>query len=269
MLMVQVVAVRLDHHRPSNAAGPAQGRAPLLIPVLILAFMSVLVRVLDLDLTFQRVFWSPAVGWSLGQDPFVLFLYHYGTWPAGLAASAGLALWLASRSWARLNPAGRLGGFLAVAMVIGPGLMVNVILKGHYGRPRPRDTAEFGGSEAFRPLGEPTFGPHGKSFPSGHSAMGFFWFAPCIYLWHRYRRVALGFAALAVAHGGLMAFARMAQGAHWLSDHLWAAGALYLVFWTLHVLLVSVASQSWIGARFAGSETALPSAHSGSLERLT
>ncbi len=269
MLMVQVSKVRLDQHRSSGSAGPSSGRAPLLIPVLILAVTSVLIRILDLDLTFQRVFWSPAAGWSLGQDRFVLFLYHYGTWPAWLAAGTGLALWLASRFWAQLKTAGGLGAFLAVALVIGPGLIVNATLKHHYGRPRPRDTAEFGGSEVFRPLGEPTFGPHGKSFPSGHSAMGFFWFAPCIYLWHYHRRLALGFATLAVVHGAFMSFARMAQGAHWLSDHLWAAGVLYLSSWVLHALFISVPSRAFVGVRFASSDTALPSAHAGSLESLT
>jgi membrane-associated PAP2 superfamily phosphatase len=241
----------------------------MFIPLLVLVLTSILVRVLDLDLGLQRVFWSPAVGWSLRHDPFVLFLYHYGTWPASLAATGGLALWLVSRFAPRLKTAGSLGGFLALALVLGPGLVVNATLKDHYGRPRPRDTIEFGGSEVFRPLGEPTFGPHGKSFPSGHSAMGFFWFAPCIFLWQHHRRLALGFATIAVVHGGLMSFARMAQGAHWLSDHLWAAGVLYITFWVLHALLISVPSQSSIGVRFASSDRALPSAHAESLESLT
>jgi len=64
--------------------------------------------------------------------------------------------------------------------------------------------------------------------------MGFFWFAPCIYCWQRHRRLALAFAALALVHGGLMSFGRMAQGAHWPSDNLWAAAIVYLCSWAIY-----------------------------------
>jgi membrane-associated PAP2 superfamily phosphatase len=122
-------------------------------------------------------------------------------------------------------------------LAVGPGLLVNASLKEHYGRPRPRQVTEFGGSKQFHPLGEPTWDGQGKSFPSGHASMGFFWFAPAIYFWPRCRRAARGLVGLALIHGGLIGFARMAQGAHWPSDVLWSAGIVYLSAWLLYRML--------------------------------
>jgi lipid A 4'-phosphatase len=67
--------------------------------------------------------------------------------------------------------------------------------------------------------------------------MGFFWFAPAIYFWSRSRRLAWGLIVLGLIHGGLMGFARMAQGAHWMSDVMWAGGIVYLSSWILYRVL--------------------------------
>src|SRR5262249_2448713 len=44
---------------------------------------------------------------------------------------------------------GRAVVFLIVTMILAPGLMANVILKDHWGRPRPIDITQFGGNEHF------------------------------------------------------------------------------------------------------------------------
>ena len=220
----------------ATAAKPARhaNRPPIWIPLIMLGVLSCLVRLDDLDLSVQRMFWSPEGGWQLADRAWVQFLYDYGTWPSLIVVGIGLLAWLASFRMPRLRPIRRFGGFLALAMILGPGLVINVAFKDHFGRPRPKQIQEFGGSGAFRPLGEPTFHAGERSFPSGHASMGFFWFAPGIYFWQRHRRVALGFAALALLHGSLMSLGRMAQGAHWFSDSLWAAGMVYLCSWVLY-----------------------------------
>ncbi len=221
---------KIDLERPD--------RSPVWIPVIFLIVVSWIVRASDLDRILQQKFWSPFSGWNLAHETWVQLLYRYGTWPALIVAGCGLVVCLASFLVSRVKPMRWFGGFLAVAMILGPGLLVNSALKGHFGRPRPKQVIEFGGSRTFLPLGEPAFDQEGRSFPSGHASTGFFWFAPCIYLWQRHRRAALGFGALALAHGGLMSFGRMAQGAHWLSDNLWAAGIVYLSSWMLHRWIV-------------------------------
>src|SRR6476619_7728679 len=38
-------------------------------------------------------------------------------------------------------------GFLISTMILAPGLLVNVLLKDHWGRPRPIDVTQFGGNQ--------------------------------------------------------------------------------------------------------------------------
>ena len=46
---------------------------------------------------------------------------------------------------------GRAALFLAVTLALGPGVVTNLIFKDHWGRPRPIDVTEFGGSDRFMP----------------------------------------------------------------------------------------------------------------------
>jgi membrane-associated PAP2 superfamily phosphatase len=220
--------------RRNSRASHLGDHAPIWLPLILLAVVSLLVRACDLDRLLEQGFWSPNTGWHLAGAAWVQFLYRYGPWPALIVAASGLIVWLLSFFLLRLKPVRRFGCFLALAMALGPGLLINATLKEHCGRPRPRHVTDFGGTLPFRPLGEPTLDHCGKSFPSGHASTGFFWFAPSIYFWQRHRRVALGFAVLALVCGGLISLARMAQGAHWPSDFLWAGGIVYLSSWVIH-----------------------------------
>jgi lipid A 4'-phosphatase len=46
---------------------------------------------------------------------------------------------------------GRGAVFLIATLALGPGLLVNVLLKEYWGRPRPIDVTEFGGQQQFVP----------------------------------------------------------------------------------------------------------------------
>ena len=70
---------------------------------------------------------------------------------------------------------------------IGAGLIVNVVLKEHWGHPRPSDLFEFGGDGIYLPPWAKGPAGNGESFPSGHAAIGFsffaFWFMPSLVRW--------------------------------------------------------------------------------------
>ncbi len=216
------------------AASPAIERLPSFwLPLLMLLSISLGIRFWNLDRLVQNRLWSAENGWTLGQSKFVEFLYDYGCIPTLVIGIGGGLLWMGSFFKPRLRVARFLSGYLALALIVGPGLIVNFVFKDHFGRPRPRQVAEFGGDRQFSDVGNPTFNRLEKSFPSGHAAMGFFWFAPGIYLWSRKRQLARALFGLAVVHGSLMGFGRMAQGAHWLSDVVWSAGMVYLSAWML------------------------------------
>jgi uncharacterized membrane protein len=113
-------------------------------------------------------------------------------------------------------------------MVAGPGLIVNVILKDNFGRPRPRNIIEFSGKyEHEKPLVYDASSP-GKSFPCGHASMGFYFLG--VYILYRRRRQFLANLGLVtgIFWGGLIGITRMLQGGHFFSDVIYSAGLIYL-----------------------------------------
>jgi lipid A 4'-phosphatase len=104
--------------------------------------------------------------------------------------------------------------FLLLLLTIGAGLIVNLVLKDNFGRARPREIAEFGGSMHFTP---PFIVSRecskNCSFSSGEAAGGFFSIALALALSRRRAWLAAG-----VAFGVLVSIARIAAGAHFFSD---------------------------------------------------
>jgi len=111
-------------------------------------------------------------------------------------------------------------GYLIISLIAGPGLIVESILKSWSGRARPRDVDLFGGGDAFTPalwLGDAC--EKNCSFVSGHAALGFWTTAFAFLLPAEARTPAF---AGGVAVGILMGLARMAEGAHFFSDIVYA-----------------------------------------------
>lgn len=160
-------------------------------------------------------------------SPFADFLFDYGPIPAqGLAGLSAIILTLSYfvqslKKWRKVSL------ILFLTLVIGSGLITNGLLKEYWGRPRPKQVTEFGGTQTFRPFYKPNFFNQpmpSKSFPSGHSTMGFYFFALAFIgkrlgeKWLTY----LGYA-LVVFLGIGLSLTRMAQGAHFFSDTLFSA----------------------------------------------
>ena len=130
---------------------------------------------------------------------------------------------------------GRAAVFLIATLALGPGLLVNVVLKDHWGRPRPIDVAQFGGAEHFVPWWS-TRGdcPANCSFVSGDVAGAMWTIAPAALAPPQWRVLAYG-AALAFTAG--MAAIRVMAGAHFLSDVTFAGVFTFLVVWLLYGLI--------------------------------
>jgi len=131
-------------------------------------------------------------------------------------------LWLIGRvmRMAFATALGRRVGFLVVSLAVGPGLLVESVLKSFSGRARPRDITVFGGEHPFTPaiwLADSC--ERNCSFVSGHAALAFWTTAFAFVCPAPYRAwVLVGGLVL----GGLMGLARMAEGAHFLSDVFFA-----------------------------------------------
>lgn len=215
----------------------------LLIPVLLLALGTVLIRALDLDLNWSGRFFD-GKAWTGKQVAFFDFMYDYGTLPALLLSIAGLAIFLVSLFSQRISRLWKARGlFLLVVMLLGPGLIVNSLLKEHWGRPRPRSVSEFRSAAdtlkhySFEEVLNYDPASPGNSFPSGHASMGFYFFV----LFFLFRKRGLWLSALLLlfplVYGFGMGYVRVAQGGHFPSDVLWSGGIVYLTCAAAYYLL--------------------------------
>lgn len=124
--------------------------------------------------------------------------------------------------------------FVVLAGALGPGLVVNSGFKDNWQRARPYQVEPFGGTQQFTRAAVMTNQcDNNCSFVSGHVACGFF-FASMM-LVHRRRILAWGIGGMAA--GWIIGFARMADGAHWLSDVLWAGPITLATSWLVWKLL--------------------------------
>jgi lipid A 4'-phosphatase len=104
--------------------------------------------------------------------------------------------------------------YLFLVLIIGGGLIVNVAFKDTFGRARPRDIVEFGGTKQFTPAFVMSHECKTNcSFSSGDSAGGFFALALALAL---SRRRAMFLVALAIGTG--VSLGRISSGAHFFSD---------------------------------------------------
>jgi lipid A 4'-phosphatase len=169
------------------------------------------------DLEVASWFYVPGSGFPLAYHPLLMFLYH-GTQAfldiCVVSAVAVLALTrsLTTIAWRRRRRAALM--FLYCA-ILGPGLIVNGVLKEHWGRARPFQVQDFGGPALYSSALIPSDQCKGNcSFVSGHASVGFLMMSLAFML-GKARREWL-FAGILC--GALVGLGRMMQGRHFLSD---------------------------------------------------
>ncbi len=126
-----------------------------------------------------------------------------------------------------------LPSFLLAALLLGPGLLGNVVLKDNsIGRARPNDIVQFGGSDTFtRAFQYSGACDHNCSFISGHAAIGFYLIG-LGWIFRSAKGYLVGFLL-----GGIVGAIRIIQGGHFLSDVVFA-------FWLIHYCY------AWLGYQF-------------------
>lgn len=208
---------------------------PELVALLALAAaVTVLFSATRLDIDTARWFHHPSLAdpWPVATQPVWHLFYRSAPWVTGSLAVTGAALLIAGMVRGKSRRFRLLGIFLLLCVAIGPGLIVNGILKDHWGRPRPRQIAEFGGRLEYVPPLLPAR-THGKSFPCGHCSVGYL-YAAGWWVWRRGHPLrAAGSLAAGTALGTLLGFGRMAAGGHFLSDVVWSG---LIAFGVAHAL---------------------------------
>lgn len=207
------------------------------IPLLLLVLITLSVWAFDLDLRIQHRVHSEAGGWYLSKQALVRLMYNYGTIPALVVAGSALIVFLSGFVKTRYRRWRRISLYLVLVMALGPGLIVNTLLKDQWGRPRPRNVVQFGGKYQYEfPLQIDPSSP-GKSFPSGHASMAFFFFAPALLLRRMGRSNYYTALGLTLGYGALMGYARIVQGGHYLSDVIWAGAIVWFVSYALYRIM--------------------------------
>jgi lipid A 4'-phosphatase len=200
----------------------------LVLPTSLVVILSVFIGWTNADLEIAKLFYSPKKGWFGGQEFPWYALYHYGNIPGIALAFGGLVVFLLSFFRKELWPYKKIGLFLVLFMILGPGLVVNTVFKNHWGRPRPADVINFGGTKPFHQAWEIGKAGQGQSFPSGHASVGFFLGAPFFILRKSRPKAAFSFLGLGTAFGVVMGAGRIIQGGHFLTDIIWSGLLIYL-----------------------------------------
>ena len=207
------------------------------IPISVLGFATVLFSIFRWDIDIQRLFYSEDLGWFLKNEQPWEFLYHSSNLPALLISVSSLILLGISFFKTSLLKYRKILLFLTCVMAIGPGLIVNTILKDNWGRPRPRNIVEFGGNYQYEKPLEIDDSSKGKSFPCGHASMGFYLMSFFFIFRNNKNKLAYVFLIIGIISGCLIGMARIVQGGHFASDVIWAGGIVYLVAVSAYYLL--------------------------------
>jgi lipid A 4'-phosphatase len=130
---------------------------------------------------------------------------------------------------------GRAALFMIATLALGPGILANVVLKSHWGRPRPVDVMQFGGDQHFVPWWDPRGDcPGNCSFVAGEPSGAFWTLGPALLLPPAWRASA---AAAALAFGAALGALRMYGGGHFFTDVVFSGVFMFLLAWLAHGLL--------------------------------
>ena len=222
-----------------TSSGPPAARTIFIILLGLAALTGIVFAVApELDLAVASYFYaigvreamprlSHAIGVARSFEPEV----------TTLAVAPAVAVVIIKMFWPKrptLMPA-RAARFLILTLVLGPGLLVNAVLKDHWSRPRPGMVAELGGTMAFKPWWDPRGACEANcSFVSGETSSAVWLSAPALLLPAPWHYAALGGVAV---YASAIAFMRLLLGGHFLSDVIFAALFTGLVIWTVHGLL--------------------------------
>jgi len=224
---------------------PVRSRSATVSPDASLAILTLAVMASSLffyvfpgvDLSVSRWFYDAADGFVLADSPALRVLRSSSTWVMGSVLL--LALFQVTRHALARRLAGqdaRRSLWLLSCLVVGPGLLVNGLLKEYWGRPRPIATDLFGGEAPFQKawvISE--WCDRNCSFVSGEASSAAWLVAAALVAPRRIRTAVTAAAAL---YAMAISINRIAFGGHYLSDILLAWLLCALVFTALARLIL-------------------------------
>lgn len=148
-----MTATAIDRAAPARARRQprlAADDAAILAAAAVVGLSGLFLLLPGVDLAVSLLFYRPEAGFFLAGDPLLRALRKSSTLVMLLMLALPLGRWLLRL--ARRRPAGRSARqalFAALGLAIGPGLVVNGLLKELWGRARPVNVDVFGGDAPF------------------------------------------------------------------------------------------------------------------------
>lgn len=190
------------------------------------------------DLSVSRWFYDATEGFVLADSPPLRALRSSSTWiMAGVLLLALFQVASDALAGGIAGPGARRSLWLLSCLVVGPGLLVNGLLKEHWGRPRPIATDLFGGEAPFQNVWVISdWCDRNCSFVSGEASSAAWLVAAALIAPRRIRTAATAGAAL---YAFALSINRIAFGGHYLSDILLAWLLCAFVFMALYRLILT------------------------------
>ena len=216
-------------------ARAAQAR-PILATALLLVFVSLAFLALPrLDFVVSGLFYDRSAAFSIAARASSTWCAKSDACSSGRSRSACSLPLVLKLVFPQTQPfvRPRQTLFVLASLALGPGLIVNGILKAFWGRARPRQILEFGGDAIYSPVWWISDQcSRNCSFVSGEAASAI-WLMALVFLVPREWKRPVAIATIAVA--AVVSLARVAAGGHFLSD--------VLIAWTIVLLVLALLSR--------------------------
>ena len=206
---------------PLYAGCPPLLADPIVQSLILLVVTSVFFLVFPgFDLWFSRLFVDPGHGFAVGRIPFFQFVrdvHRNATWiiPVGMLL---LLLLKVVMPWRRLLVRPRDFWFILSTLAIASGVVVNLIFKNNWGRPRPFNVDVFGGDLPFVGAWHMSnYCQSNCSFVSGEASSAIWLLTVLVLVPLAWRAMATRIALACVV---IFSLNRIAFGGHFLSDVL-------------------------------------------------
>lgn len=190
----------------------------------------------EIDLKVSALFYREGEKFFLSEHPILMFLHNSVIYVVIALTIIYLSILLLSflKKKDICGLSKKTIVYLMLALAIGPGLIVNTTFKDNWGRARPRQITEFGGTQQFTPPFIMTDQcKKNCSFVSGDPSVGFYFFALALAIPARRKF----FITTTFALGGILGATRIMQGAHFLSDVIFSGVFTISCCYLLYLLM--------------------------------
>lgn len=230
-----MVKAKHDHERPVSSVAKSHR-------LIVAFFISTIATSMyfwffpEVDLIVSLWFFSPGDGFALSRNPCLQWLRQTSPW----AMTAFMMIMLLHILHDRMNHPfewhrARKPFYLLSGLALGPGLIVNGLLKAHWGRPRPNQIDVFGGDAVHQKVWVISdWCARNCSFVSGEASSSAWLVAAALVT---PRRVRLAATATTLVYAASLSLNRIAFGGHFLSDVVLAWLICGLVFAILHRII--------------------------------